>query len=233
MNPGFSEFLAATPQDRRDVFLSAAARLGTPEQNVEKDVCVTWTLDVLFNGLPVGHPTISLQRRNVALESLRPDITIFRRHRSPYFGRTLAREASVQELANMTERGARRGSMQSRTPAAITYSTGLPGNRDMAGGFSGVAGGSAGCLCSGRLVETFDERQKKLSLPGEHRSANPLQGGLSRRLGSSLHREGSRDLGSLVAQVHTRVDSSGRLVTPCRIVARDECVRDVPAWSIM
>ena len=56
MNPGFSEFLEATPQDRRDVFLSAAARLGTPAQNVEKDFCVTWTLDVLFNGLPAGHP---------------------------------------------------------------------------------------------------------------------------------------------------------------------------------
>jgi hypothetical protein len=41
MNSGFAEFLRATPQDRRDVFLSAAARLGTPEQNVEKDFWVT------------------------------------------------------------------------------------------------------------------------------------------------------------------------------------------------
>ncbi len=56
MNSGLSEFLKATPQDRRDVFLSAAARLGTPEQNVEKDFWVTWTLDVLFNGLPDSHP---------------------------------------------------------------------------------------------------------------------------------------------------------------------------------
>jgi hypothetical protein len=37
MNPGFSEFLRAAPRDRRDVFLGAATRLGTPEQNVEKD----------------------------------------------------------------------------------------------------------------------------------------------------------------------------------------------------
>ena len=56
MNPGFAEFLKATPQDRRDTFLGAAARLGTPEQNIEKDFWVTWTLDVLFNGLPAGHP---------------------------------------------------------------------------------------------------------------------------------------------------------------------------------
>src|SRR6266567_8933594 len=56
MNPGFSEFLRAAPRDRRDVFLGAATRLGTPEQNVEKDFWVAWTLDVLFNGLPAGHP---------------------------------------------------------------------------------------------------------------------------------------------------------------------------------
>jgi hypothetical protein len=48
-NPGFSAFLKASPRDRRDVFVSAAARLGTPEQNVEKDFWVTWTLDALFN----------------------------------------------------------------------------------------------------------------------------------------------------------------------------------------
>lgn len=56
MNPAFSEFLKASTQDRRDVFLVAAARLGTPQQNIEKDFWVTWTLDVLFNGLPPGHP---------------------------------------------------------------------------------------------------------------------------------------------------------------------------------
>lgn len=36
MNSGFSEFLRAAPRDRRDVFLGAATRLGTPEQNIEK-----------------------------------------------------------------------------------------------------------------------------------------------------------------------------------------------------
>jgi Nucleotidyl transferase AbiEii toxin, Type IV TA system len=56
MNAGFSEFLRAGSRDRRDVFLSAAARLGTPEQHIEKDFWVTWALDALFNGLPAGHP---------------------------------------------------------------------------------------------------------------------------------------------------------------------------------
>jgi hypothetical protein len=36
MNSGFSEFLRAAPRDGRDVFLGAATRLGTPEQNAEK-----------------------------------------------------------------------------------------------------------------------------------------------------------------------------------------------------
>jgi len=37
MNPGFLEFLKAAPEDRRDVFLGAARRMGTPAQNIEKD----------------------------------------------------------------------------------------------------------------------------------------------------------------------------------------------------
>jgi predicted nucleotidyltransferase component of viral defense system len=58
MNPGFLEFLKAAPEDRRDVFLGAARRIGTPAQNVEKDFWVCWTLDALFNGLPEGHPRL-------------------------------------------------------------------------------------------------------------------------------------------------------------------------------
>lgn len=51
MNPGFSDFLSATPRDRRDVFLGAATRLGTPEQNIEKDFWVAWTLDQMMEDL--------------------------------------------------------------------------------------------------------------------------------------------------------------------------------------
>ena len=58
MNPGYLEFLKAAPDDRRDVFLGAARRIGTPAQNVEKDFWVCWTLDALFNGLPAGHPRL-------------------------------------------------------------------------------------------------------------------------------------------------------------------------------
>jgi predicted nucleotidyltransferase component of viral defense system len=86
MNSAFSEFLKASTQDRRDVFLGAAARLGTPQQNIEKDFWVTWTLDVLFNGLPPGHPrllfkggtSLSKGYRLISRFSEDIDITVFR-----------------------------------------------------------------------------------------------------------------------------------------------------------
>src|SRR5215813_12527108 len=104
MNPGFSEFLKARPQDRRDVFLGAAARLGAPEQNVEKDFWVTWTLDVLFNGLPAGHPrflfkggtSLSKGYGLISRFSEDIDITVFRED--------LGQAASVPELELMSRK---------------------------------------------------------------------------------------------------------------------------------
>lgn len=58
MNPEFNKIIGASDTDRRDVFLSAAARLGTTVQNVEKDFWVCWTLDALFNGLDAGGPRL-------------------------------------------------------------------------------------------------------------------------------------------------------------------------------
>lgn len=58
MNAAFNTVIIATPADRRDLFLAAAARLGTAVQNVEKDFWVCWTLDALFNGLPDGGPRL-------------------------------------------------------------------------------------------------------------------------------------------------------------------------------
>src|ERR1041384_5219963 len=104
MNSGFSEFLRAAPRDRRDVFLGAAARLGPPEQNVEKDFWVTWTLDVLFNGLPAGHPrflfkggtSLSKAYGLISRFSEDIDITVFRED--------LGQAASVQELAALSRK---------------------------------------------------------------------------------------------------------------------------------
>src|SRR5580658_171273 len=58
MIPGFATVLAASANDRRDLFIGAGNRLGTVEQNIEKDFWVCWTLDALFNGLPAGGPRL-------------------------------------------------------------------------------------------------------------------------------------------------------------------------------
>ena len=58
MSDGFDVFLAASEDDRRDAFIAAGRRLGTAEQNIEKDFWVCWTLDALFNRLPPAGPRL-------------------------------------------------------------------------------------------------------------------------------------------------------------------------------
>lgn len=58
MNSDFSTVIEADDNERRDLFLGAAARLGTAVQHVEKDFWVCWTLDALFNGLPKASPRL-------------------------------------------------------------------------------------------------------------------------------------------------------------------------------
>jgi len=58
VNPAFPLFLSGAADDRRDAFLGAARRLGTREQNVEKDFWVCWTLDALFNGAAANRPRL-------------------------------------------------------------------------------------------------------------------------------------------------------------------------------
>jgi Nucleotidyl transferase AbiEii toxin, Type IV TA system len=58
MNTSLASVIGASDADRRDLFLTAAARLGTAVQNVEKDFWVCWVLDALFNGLEPGGPRL-------------------------------------------------------------------------------------------------------------------------------------------------------------------------------
>lgn len=58
MNPDFLRVIAATPDERRGLFLATANRLGTPLQNVEKDFWVSWVLDLLFNGRDASEPRL-------------------------------------------------------------------------------------------------------------------------------------------------------------------------------
>jgi hypothetical protein len=43
MNPLFNQVLSSSPEDRRDLFITSARRLGTNERNLEKDFWVCWT----------------------------------------------------------------------------------------------------------------------------------------------------------------------------------------------
>jgi hypothetical protein len=98
MNPGYIEVLRASAADRRDLFLGAARRLGTPEQNIEKDFWVCWMLDALFNGLPLGGPRLlfkggtSLSKAHGLISRFSEDIDI------TVFRGDLGHAASVGEL---------------------------------------------------------------------------------------------------------------------------------------
>lgn len=58
MIAGFTQVLAASPDDRRNLFVGAGTRMGSVEQNIEKDFWVCWTLDALFNDLEHGGPRL-------------------------------------------------------------------------------------------------------------------------------------------------------------------------------
>jgi hypothetical protein len=58
LNSEFLKIIAATPADRRDLFLATANRIGTPIQNVEKDFWVVFVLDLLFNGRAKDEPRL-------------------------------------------------------------------------------------------------------------------------------------------------------------------------------
>lgn len=86
MIEGFKTVLAASEKDRRDLFVGTGVRLGTVEQNIEKDFWVSWTLDALFNGLQPAAPRLlfkggtSLSKAYglIARFSEDIDITVFR-----------------------------------------------------------------------------------------------------------------------------------------------------------
>lgn len=58
MNEALATIIGASAGDRRGLFLTAAIRIGTAVQNVEKDFWGCWVLDALFNGLEPGGPRL-------------------------------------------------------------------------------------------------------------------------------------------------------------------------------
>src|ERR1700679_3250870 len=98
MTEGFQTVLAASDEERRDLFVGAADRLRTNEQNIEKDFWVCWTLDALFNELEAGGPRLlfkggtSLSKGYGLIERFSEDIDI------TVFREDIGQFATVEEL---------------------------------------------------------------------------------------------------------------------------------------
>jgi len=58
VNPTFQRFLRLSRNEQADVFTAAAMRIGTIPSYVEKDFWVCLVLDILYHGLPAGHPKL-------------------------------------------------------------------------------------------------------------------------------------------------------------------------------
>src|SRR5580698_8874366 len=104
MIPGYATVLAASVKDRRDLFVGAGNRLGTVQQNIEKDFWVCWTLDALFNGLESGGPRLlfkggtSLSKGYGLIERFSEDIDI------TVFREDIDASASVADLEALSRR---------------------------------------------------------------------------------------------------------------------------------
>jgi hypothetical protein len=98
MTEGLQIVLAASDEERRDLFVGAADRLRTNEQNIEKDFWVCWTLDALFNELDAGGPRLlfkggtSLSKGYGLIERFSEDIDI------TVFREDIGQPATVEEL---------------------------------------------------------------------------------------------------------------------------------------
>jgi Nucleotidyl transferase AbiEii toxin, Type IV TA system len=58
MNRAYQKIIASSEDDQRGLFVTAANRVGTTVQNIEKDFWVCWTLDALFHRLKAGGPRL-------------------------------------------------------------------------------------------------------------------------------------------------------------------------------
>jgi hypothetical protein len=94
----YRSVIAAPPQDRLDLFLAAAHRLGAPVGNIEKDFWVCWTLNALYHRLPAGGPRLlfkggtSLSKAYGLIKRFSEDIDV------TVFRDDLDQAASVEEL---------------------------------------------------------------------------------------------------------------------------------------
>lgn len=119
----YRQVSAAPSDDRLDLFLTTANRLGTPIGNVEKDFWVCWTLNALYHERPAGGPRLlfkggtSLAKAYGLIERLSEDIDV------TVFRDDLDESASVEELEALSNKK-RRARLDSIRDACRAYVTG-------------------------------------------------------------------------------------------------------------
>lgn len=118
----YQQIISASPQDRQDLFLTTANRLGTPIGNVEKDFWVCWTLNALYHERPGGPRLLfkggtSLSKAYNLIQRFSEDIDV------TVFRDDLNVAASVEELEELSSKK-RSASLNAIRDACRTYITG-------------------------------------------------------------------------------------------------------------
>lgn len=119
----YTEIIRAPREDRLDLFLATASRLGTPVGNVEKDFWVCWTLDALYHRLPSDRPRLlfkggtSLSKAYGLIQRFSEDIDV------TVFRDDLDEPATVEEIEALSGRK-RRAKLDAIRDACRAYVTG-------------------------------------------------------------------------------------------------------------
>ena len=104
MNPAYQNIIASSDDDRRGLFVTAANRVGTTLQNIEKDFWVCWTLDALFHRLKAGGPRLlfkggtSLSKAYGLISRFSEDIDV------TVFRSDIGEEANFQQLEALSKK---------------------------------------------------------------------------------------------------------------------------------
>jgi len=104
MNPAYQDIIASSDDDRRGLFVTAANRVGTTVQNIEKDFWVCWTLDALFHRLKAGGPRLlfkggtSLSKAYGLISRFSEDIDV------TVFRSDIGEEATFQQLEALSKK---------------------------------------------------------------------------------------------------------------------------------
>ena len=119
----YREVISAAPDEKLDLFLTTANRLGAPIGNIEKDFWVCWTLNALYHERPAGGPRLlfkggtSLSKAFGLIERFSEDIDV------TVFRDDLDEPASVEELETLSNKK-RRARLDAIRDACRSYITG-------------------------------------------------------------------------------------------------------------